>query len=86
MCALAMSLIMAGTGDTECFRIIRVIRKKLENDMNFGHNIAINMALGFLFMGTGAFRPSRTKFGIATLMISLYPIFPRDPNDNRFHL
>lgn len=37
MCCLAMSLIMAGTGDKECFKNIRVIRKRLEAEMNFAH-------------------------------------------------
>lgn len=61
MCALAMSLVMAGTGDEECFRSIRIIRKKIEQtgftslEMHYGHNLAINMALGFLFLGSGAF-------------------------------
>ena len=46
---------MAGTGDTECFKTLRVIRKRLESEMHYGHNMAINMALGFLFLGSGAF-------------------------------
>lgn len=48
--------------------------------------MAINMALGFLFLGSGAFTFSRNKFAIASLMCALYPLFPRDPNDNRYHL
>ena len=54
--------------------------------MHYGHNMAINMALGFLFLGSGAFTLSRAPFSIAALMCALYPIFPADPNDNRFHL
>lgn len=86
MCALAMSLIMGGTGDAECFRTLRVIRKRLESEMHYGHNMAINMALGFLFLGSGAFTLGRNKFAVASLLCSLYPIFPKDPSDNRFHL
>ena len=44
MCSLAMSLVMAGTANIKCFRILRVIRKRLEGEMHYGHNIAINMA------------------------------------------
>jgi hypothetical protein len=67
---------MAGTGDAECFRALRVIRKRLDLDMHYGHNMAVNMALGILFLGSGAFTLSRSKFAIASLLCSLYPIFP----------
>lgn len=83
--ALALSLVMAGTGDEDCFRTLRVIRKRLENS-DYGHNMAINMAMGFLFLGSGAFTLGRSPFAVASLMCSLYPIFPRDINDNRYHL
>jgi anaphase-promoting complex subunit 1 len=87
MAALALSLVMAGTGDKECFRTLRVVRKRLDaNEMHYGHSMAINMAFGFLFLGSGAFTLSRSKFAIASLMCSIYPIFPREPNDNRYHL
>ena len=44
---------MAGSGDVDCFRTLRVLRKHLETDMNYGHNMALNMCLGFLFLGAG---------------------------------
>lgn len=84
--AFAMSMIMAGTGDIECFRTLRVLRKRFEHDMHYGYNMAINMSLGFLFLGSGAFTFSRSDLAIASLLCSLYPIFPSSPNDNRFHL
>ena len=86
VCALAMSLVMAGTGDTECFKMIRVIRKRIEAEMHYGHQMAINMALGLLFLGSGQFKLSTSLFGVASLMCALYPVFPREPNDNRHHL
>lgn len=82
---LALSLVMAGTGDEHCFRTLRVIRKRLENS-EYGHNLAINMAMGFLFLGSGAFTLGRSPFAIACLICSLFPVFPRDINDNRYHL
>ena len=84
--AFAMSMIMAGTGDIECFRTLRVLRKRFEHDMHYGYNMAINMSLGFLFLGSGAFTFSRSDLAIASLLCSLYPIFPSSPNDNRYHL
>lgn len=84
--AFAMSIIMAGTGDVECFRTLRVLRKRFETDMHYGYNMAINMSLGFLFLGSGAFTFSRNDLSIAALLCSLYPVFPQNPSDNRYHL
>jgi len=81
-----MSIIMAGTGDVECFRTLRVLRKRFEHDMHYGYNMAIHMSLGFLFLGSGAFTFSRSDLAIASLLCSLYPIFPSNPSDNRYHL
>lgn len=77
---------MAGTGDISCFRILRVLRKRFENEMHYGFTMAIHMSLGFLFLGSGAFTFSRNNLAIASLLCSLYPIFPSHPNDNRHHL
>jgi len=49
---------MAGSGDSECFKTLRIIRKRLESEMHYGHNMAINMALGLLFLGSGAYNLS----------------------------
>jgi anaphase-promoting complex subunit 1 len=84
--ALSMSVVMAGTGDTECFRVLRVLRKRFEHDMHYGYNMAIHMSLGFLFLGSGAYTFSRSNLSIAALLCSLYPVFPTTPNDNRHHL
>jgi len=107
MLSLALALIMAGSGDAECFRALRTVRKRLENEMHYGHNMAINVAIGILFLGSGAYSSQaeatnsaaegpRTgspgpfdisdKFTVATLMCALYPVFPKDPSDNRYHL
>lgn len=54
--------------------------------MHYGYNMAINMSLGFLFLGSGAFTFSRSDLAIASLLCSLYPVFPSIPSDNRYHL
>jgi anaphase-promoting complex subunit 1 len=79
VCAFAMSIIMAGTGDVDCFRTLRVLRKRFEHDMHYGYNMAINMSLGFLFLGSGAFTFSQNNLAIASLLCSLYPMFPQNP-------
>lgn len=84
--AFAMSMVMAGTGDAECFRVLRVLRKRFEVEMHYGYNMAVNMSLGFLFLGSGAFTFARSDLAIAALICALYPQFPSNPSDNRYHL
>lgn len=84
--AFAMSIIMAGTGDIECFKTLRALRKRFEHDMHYGYNMAIHMSIGFLFLGGGSFTFSRNDLAIASLICSLYPMFPSGPSDNRYHL
>ena len=71
--AFAMSMVMAGTGDAECFRALRVLRKRFEVEMHYGYNMAVNMSLGFLFLGSGAFTFARSDLAIAALICALYP-------------
>lgn len=54
--------------------------------MHYGFNLSINTALGFLFLGSGAYTFSRSAKSIAALLCATYPVFPRHPSDNRFHL
>jgi Proteasome/cyclosome repeat len=51
MCSLALGMIMAGSCDVESFKILRVLRKRFESEMNFGHNQAISQAMGMVFLG-----------------------------------
>lgn len=44
------------------------------------------MAIGFLFLGGGMQTFSTGNSAVAALLITMYPRFPRDPNDNRCHL
>jgi len=54
--------------------------------MHYGYNMAINMAIGFLFLGSGAYTFSRRNDAIAALLCATYPAFPSSPSDNRYHL
>ena len=82
----ALGMVMAGTCDVDSFRQLRVLRKRIEGEMHYGSNMAINMAIGFLFLGSGAYTFSRSLEATAALLISTYPILPNSPGDNRFHL
>lgn len=84
--AYAISMVMAGTGDVECFVTLRRIRKILEKDMHYGFNMAIHMSIGFLFLGSGKYTFSTSNLSIAALLMALYPKFPDSASDNKYHL
>ena len=50
---LAMSIIVAGTCDQECLRIVKGLKRRIQETHNFhyGFNMAINMAIGFICLG-----------------------------------
>ena len=85
-CAFALSMVMAGSCDLDCFRVLRVLRKRFEPEMHFGYNQAIHMAIGFLFIGNGVYTFSRSSKAIAGLLCAVYPVYPATAADNRYHL
>ena len=45
---------MSGTGDVDCLRLMRELRWKVEGEVTYGNHMALNMALGLLFLGNTA--------------------------------
>jgi len=39
---LGLSMIMAGTGDIESLRVMKKVRKWIENEANYGYNMAVH--------------------------------------------
>ncbi|KAK2985961.1 hypothetical protein RJ640_028279 [Escallonia rubra] len=85
---LSLSVVMAGSGDLQTFRLLRFLRSRNSADgsVNYGTQMAVSLAIGFLFLGGGMRTFSTSKSSIATLLITLYPRLPTGPNDNRCHL
>lgn len=85
---LGLALVMAGTGNLSTFRLFRKLRKRHGSEIaTYGSCMAIHMAIGFLFLGGGRFTISTSSnTNIAALVISLYPHFPMNCNNNRYHL
>ena len=54
--------------------------------IHYGHHMAYNMALGFLFLQGGMATFGRSPQAIAALMCSLYPRFPAVMRDGQYHL
>lgn len=85
---ISASIVMAGTADIDCLKKARIIRKHLQfKDIeSYGFNMAIHMAIGFLSLGKGGYTFGREDIHIAALFISIFPHFPVEPNDNKYHL
>ncbi|XP_017288052.1 anaphase-promoting complex subunit 1 isoform X2 [Kryptolebias marmoratus] len=86
MILLAMSMVMAGTGNLKVLQLCRFFHKRTGGEMNYGFHMAHHMALGLLFMGGGRYTLSTSNSAIAALLCALYPHFPAHSTDNRYHL
>ena len=93
--AYALSLVMSGSGNLECLKILKIIRKKVSGgasgDTDFknfyaGFITAINHAIGILFLGNGGLIFNRNINSLAFLYISTFPIFNKTLNDNDRYL
>ncbi|KAF8397264.1 hypothetical protein HHK36_016174 [Tetracentron sinense] len=85
---LSLSVVMAGSGHLQTFRLLRFLRSRNSADghASYGIQMAVSLALGFLFLGGGMRTFSTSNSAIAALLITLYPRLPTGPNDNRCHL
>lgn len=82
---LSMAIVCAGRGTLDVLRDLRTMNATVVNK-TFGMHQATHMAIGMLFMGNGRLTFSTSNLSIASLLISTYPIFPKDILDNRAHL
>ena len=84
--ALACATVMAGTGDLDVMRRLRLLHGRTNADTPYGSHLAAHMALGALFLGGGSFTFSTSNLAIASLICAFYPLFPMDVTDNKAHL
>lgn len=84
--AISVAVVMAGSGDLEVFRRLRVLHGRISKTHQFGNHMAVNMALGFLFLGSGQYAFCDSNFAIACLLTALYPVFPAEANEYEVHL
>ncbi|KAE8682009.1 Anaphase-promoting complex subunit 1 [Hibiscus syriacus] len=85
---LSLSVVMAGSGHLQTFRLLRLLRNRSSVDgyANYGIQMVVSLAIGFLFLGGGTRIFSTSNSSIAALLITLYPQLPTGPNDNRCNL
>ncbi|KAG9328910.1 hypothetical protein JZ751_009328 [Albula glossodonta] len=53
MVLLALSMVMAGSGNLRVLQLCRFLHKRTSGEMNYGFHMAHHMALGLLFLGGG---------------------------------
>eukprot|EP00041_Stephanoeca_diplocostata_P023439 m.576909 g.576909 ORF g.576909 m.576909 type:complete len:1553 (-) comp22291_c1_seq1:277-4935(-) len=84
---MSLALVHAGSGDLPTMRFIRKLHKRVTPDVTYGSHMAVHAALGLLFLGGGAYTiDTSTNAGIAAVIASLFPQFPNNTVDNRYHL
>uniref|UniRef100_A0A8C1SR90 Anaphase-promoting complex subunit 1 n=1 Tax=Cyprinus carpio TaxID=7962 RepID=A0A8C1SR90_CYPCA len=86
MVLLAVSMVMAGSGNLKVLQLCRFLHKRTFGEMNYGFHMAHHMTLGLLFLGGGRYTLSTSNSAIAALLCALYPHFPAHSTDNRYHL
>ena len=84
--ALALAMVMAGTGDLETFRLLRALRWKCDEDVRYGTHMVLGSAIGLLFLGGGTCTLGRQPEDIAALLMAFFPRFPAITSDNQYHL
>lgn len=81
----SLAIVNAGSGDVE---IMKLIRKTLfqMGQMRYGNYMASTMAMGMLFLGGGRFTLASSDVAIASILISFFPLYPINAQDNRADL
>jgi anaphase-promoting complex subunit 1 len=85
MC-LSLAMVMAGTGDSRCLGLFSAVRSRVDADVSYGDHMARNMAIGWLFAGGARVSFSTNLSAVVSLVAACFPVFPRNPTDNRYHL
>ncbi|KAF2085350.1 hypothetical protein K490DRAFT_46706 [Saccharata proteae CBS 121410] len=84
--ALSVATVMAGTGDIDVFRRLRLLHGRVSPEATYGSHLAAHMALGALFLAGGSYTFNTSNLAIAALVCAFYPLFPQDVLDNKAHL
>jgi anaphase-promoting complex subunit 1 len=84
--ALSLSMVLAGTGDLETLKLLKVLRWRCDEEINYGNHMAYGAALGLLFLGGGTCTLGREPEDIAALLMAFYPRYPSTTSDNQYHL
>lgn len=84
--AISLSMVMAGTGEINVLRRLRVAHGHFSEGVTYGTHLASHMALGLLFVGSGHYTLGTSNSAVAALLLAFYPSFPATSSENRAHL
>jgi anaphase-promoting complex subunit 1 len=84
--AISLAMVLAGTGDLDALRLLKILRWPCSEDINYGSHLAYSTAIGLLFLGGGTCTLGREPQDIAALVMAFYPRFPSSTSDNKYHL
>lgn len=84
--AIALALVMAGTGDLDALRLFKILRWRHDKDIKFGSHLTYGMAIGLLFLGGGTMTLGREPEHIAAIVTAFFPRYPTHSGDNQYHL
>ncbi|EJD53406.1 hypothetical protein AURDEDRAFT_81803, partial [Auricularia subglabra TFB-10046 SS5] len=80
--AIAVGLVMAGTGDVPSLRRLRMIHGQSTWISGYGVHAAAHMAMGLLFLGGGRYTLGTSNAAVACMLASFFPRFPRSSGDS----
>lgn len=83
---ISLSMVLAGTGDLDALRLLKVLRWPCTEEINYGSHLAFGSAIGLLFLGGGTCTLGREPKDIAALLLAFFPRFPSSTSDNQYHL
>ncbi|KAI8837479.1 hypothetical protein BJ741DRAFT_664135 [Chytriomyces cf. hyalinus JEL632] len=84
---LSLGVVMAGSGNLELLRRLHPLTDRTSSDTSYGSQMALQMALGFLFLGSAnGLTLGTSNAAVAALVCALYPRFPMTADDNCSHL
>lgn len=86
LASLSLSLVLAGTGDLDALRLLRVLQWRCDDNVSYGNHMVFGMSIGLLNLGGGKCTIGREPEDIAALVAALFPRFPSNTMDNQSHL
>ncbi|PPQ69054.1 hypothetical protein CVT24_000097 [Panaeolus cyanescens] len=89
--SLALSMVMAGTGELSCLRRLRYAYGMAQQIMyhhgfKYGVHVATHMSIGLLFLGGGRFTLGTSDAAIASMVLAFFPRFQQTSADNKSYL
>jgi anaphase-promoting complex subunit 1 len=84
--SIALSMVMAGTGEITCFRRLRYAYGMYQQAYKYGIHVATHMSLGLLFLGGGRFTLGTSDAAIACMVTAFFPRSHHVPSDNKSYL